>query len=132
MIVSVEFYSQKFSNIDRKKAYSKLTNWMAKHIITSKDENKDCTYKVEEIKNETLPTFKLTIYCSLDTRDEEKKFCEVCKTYHKSFFINQEYNCNSCKYKAYLNRMEEKLLIKKGYRKEKLVRKIKLSKQNKA
>lgn len=132
MIVSVEFYSKSFSNIDRKEAYRKLTNWLAKHIVTNKDENRESTFKIEELKGELIPTFKLTVYCSLETKDEENKFCEVCKTYHKSFFINQEYNCNACKHKAFIQRMDEKLSIKKGYRREKLARKIKLSKQNKA
>lgn len=128
MLVSIEFYSQKFSNIDKKKAYSKATNWLAKYIVTSKDENIECTFKIEELKNEPLPTFKVVIYCSLNTVDEENKFCEVCKTYHKSFFINQDYNCSSCKHKAFIRRMDEKLTIKRGYRKEKLIRKIKTSK----
>lgn len=128
MLVSIEFYSQKFSNIDKKKAYSKATNWLAKYIVTSKDENVESTFKIEEIKNENLPAFKVTVYCSLNTDDEEDKFCEVCKTYHKSFFINQEYNCNACRHKTFIRRMKEKLAIKKSYRKERLLRKIKISK----
>lgn len=119
MMVSIAFYSRKFEGETRKKAYFKAMNWVAKNIV-HKDENKETTFQVEEIKGLVFPSYKVTLYCSLPSTDEESKFCDSCKSYHKSFFINQEYNCSSCKHKAFVKRMDDRLKIKKSYRVEKL------------
>ena len=124
MNISTTFYNKTFAHEDKKEAYKRATNWIAKYIVTSRDDNKETIFKIEEIKNTAVPTFKVILMCSLETKDEEDSFCESCKSYHKAFFINQEYNCNACKYKAFLNRMSDKLSVKMNYRRDKLKHKL--------
>jgi hypothetical protein len=119
MIISAAYHTRSFSNESRKDAYNKAMNWLAKNVIT-KPENQGISFKVEEVKPADVPTFKLTLMCELDVTEEERKYCEICKSFHRSFFINEEFNCSACKHKAYLKRIEERISIRKSYKKEKL------------
>lgn len=119
MLISISFYSKTFEDSDKQIAYNKATKWIQKNVIT-KDENKETTFKMEENPDTVLPSYKVTLFCSLPTAEEENRFCDACKVYHKSFFINQEYNCSACRHKAFLHRMDERLRVKRSFRKEKL------------
>ncbi len=114
-----KFFSLEFEDDDKKKAFRKATNWIAKNVMSKSDDDK-ITYRIEFLKGKIKHTFKVHLYCSLDITEEQNRFCEVCKKYHKSFFINQEYNCNACKVKAYHSRVDERMSIVRTYRKEKI------------
>lgn len=120
MLLSIALFSKTFEGKTKKEAYFKAMNWVAKNIVHKQDENKETSFKVEELKGLVFPSYKITLFCSLNTAEEENRFCENCKKYHKSFFINQDYNCSSCKHKAFMVRMHERLKVKRSYRRDKL------------
>lgn len=118
MKVAVKFYEQQFSDKASKKAYLNACKWIAVNVI-NKVEVGETTYTITKI-NADLPTFKLELYGLLDSNNIDSQFCEACKQFHRSFFVNQEYNCNVCKMKAYLDTIKQKVSIKRSYRKERL------------
>jgi len=111
-----KFYTQEFSAPTRKEAYWKACKWIAKYIV-SKDKLKDSFIKIWTNENDSVI---IDIYAGLEEDKFMKEFCERCKQFHKSFFINQEYNCSTCKVKAYKDQMDQKLLTKKVYRQQRL------------
>lgn len=75
------------------------------------------TINIVKNKDETV-TFN--VFTNLNMNALQKDFCKICKDFHCSFFINEEYNCNRCNLKSYLARLKEKLNVSKGYYKSKL------------
>lgn len=120
MRIVVPFFSKTFSAESKKKAYEKTYKWIATNIVKGKDEIGETLTKIEEDESFDFPTFKLTLYCMLDEKEDRNKFCNVCKAHHKSFFVNQDYNCSSCNVMTYVQRLDKKLSIKRQYRKERL------------
>ena len=72
------------------------------------------TWDVVRVEGD-LPTFRLTLYYKFDDTDFMKQTCEACKQFHKSFFINENFNCNRCNKVGYEKRIEQKLLIGAEY-----------------
>ena len=121
MNVSTKFFEKRFSDFDSKDAYLKLCKWLAQNVISKEVEiGKEVTFGVFKVEGADFPTFKLELYCSLNETDLRNGFCERCKEFHKSFYINQEYNCNACKVMAYMDQVKLKLSSKRSYRKERL------------
>lgn len=107
-----------FKGATTKEAYLTAVKWYASNII-ARDELHEI--QVEFIKGINQVTLKL--YAVLQEQVVRENHCEICKEMHKSFFVNEATNCNSCKMLAYQKRLEQKMSVKSQYYKE-LLRKI--------
>ena len=124
MKISIPYFAKKFTAESKKEAYIAVMKWMANNVISSQDEVSETQFSIIEEKGYDLPTYKLTLFCMLDENEHKNKFCDICKKYHKSFFINQDYNCSKCNMVTYRARVEETLMVKRSYRKERLKYKL--------
>ena len=117
MKLTVKFFQAIFTGEDTKTAYLECCRWLAENIIGKvKVEMGEILHSVTRVKDADLPTFKLELYSTLEESDFRKDFCASCKEYHKTFFLNQQYNCDACNMTAYRLQIEGKLRILKGYR----------------
>ncbi len=114
MLMSIPITRKSFFAETSKKAYIKANKWVAINILN-----------VEELKDSTINFIKvdegqidIVVYTTLDMADEKSKFCKICKDYHKSFFINEEYNCKRCNCITFLKKTQSRLKIRKSYKKE--------------
>lgn len=115
------FYERDFVHKTKyKAAYLKACKWIAKNIMSKQVEIGETYWKIEKVADTDCPTCHLELYAALDTKDTERIFCDACKDFHCKFYINEEYNCNSCKMKAFKKQHESKLKTKQQYRKERL------------
>ena len=116
MIYIQKFYERDFKDEDPKKAYLKASKFVASNIISkgSKVEVSKVTWDVVRVEGD-LPTFRLTLYYKFDDTDFMKQTCDSCKQFHKSFFINENFNCNRCNKVGYEKNIEQKLLIGTEY-----------------
>lgn len=99
-----------------KEAYLKGCKQLAKYMASKKYTN--LTFKIErtEIKGE----FIFTMFTNIDLREEQRKFCHLCKEYHCSFYVNEEYNCSRCNLKNFLSRARSKTEISKNFYKKEM------------
>lgn len=118
MNLSKKIFEKDFVGSNTKNAYLKACKWVAQKII-GKVEVGETLWSIEKVEA-SLPTFKLELHIMLDAKKTEKSFCERCKEMHKSFFINENYNCNRCNMKAFNKELDLKLKIKEGHRKNQL------------
>ena len=116
MIYIQKFYEREFKDEDPKKAYLKASKFVASNIISkgSKVEVSKVTWDVVRVERD-LPTFRLTLYYKFDDTDFMKQTCDACKQFHKSFFINENFNCDRCNKVGYEKNIEQKLLIGTDY-----------------
>ena len=116
-----KFYERAFRDEDPKKAYLKASKSVASNIISkgSKVEVSKVTWDVVRVEGD-LPTFRLTLYYKFDDTEFMKQTCEACKQFHKSFFINENFNCSRCNKVGYEKNIEQKLLIGAEHFKKKL------------
>ena len=112
-----QFYKRKFRANDSKEAYLRLCKFVATNIISkaSKVEASKVLWDVERLDEEDLPTFQLTLYYKFDDTEFMKQTCEACKHFHKSFFINENFNCNRCNKVGYEKNLNQKLMIGSEY-----------------
>ena len=117
----IKFYEKDFVNLqgNLKSAYLKACKWVSSRIV-SKEYNNRVTWNISKVSETTI---KLTVYAILDISGEKDKFCKICKDFHSSFFINEFYNCNTCKLDSFIKRMDDKNKIVKGAFEEKIKRK---------
>ena len=106
MKLSIKVFEKTFSDEVSKKAYLKACKWIAKHLV----EVSNIQYEIKKVKNADLPTFRLTIYRVFDTKNFDNEFCASCKEFHKTFYINQDYDCNWCRVTAYKNQLNRKII----------------------
>ncbi len=111
---------KEFSDDESKEAYLKACKWVAVNIVSKVEAGPDTFWNITRKKDTSLPTFVLEVHTMIDSADHEKSFCGACKEFHKSFFINEAYNCNSCKFLAFTKQVEQRLSIKKQHRKDKM------------
>ena len=111
-----KFYEREFRDEDPKKAYLKASKFVASNIISkgSKVEVSQVTWDVVRVDGD-LPTFRLTLYYKFDDTKFMEQTCEACKQFHKSFFINENFNCNRCNKVGYEKNIEQKLMIGADY-----------------
>ena len=111
-----KFYEREFRDEDPKKAYLKASKFVASSIISkgSKVEVSKVTWDVVRVDGD-LPTFRLTLYYKFDDTKFMEQTCEACKQFHKSFFINENFNCNRCNKVGYEKNIEQKLMIGADY-----------------
>lgn len=118
-----KFYERKFIAEDTKTAYLKACKFVASNIVSegSKVEADKVTWKVEKVNSDDgLPTFMLTLFYTFDDVEFMEKTCNACKEFHKSFFINENFNCDRCNKVGYAKNIQNKLLIGSEYFKKKL------------
>jgi len=121
ILYAEEFASRKFNGRTMKDAYLKAVKWYASNVL-AKDELRSVQVRYEKIHDEQSPTIILHLYASLIEEELRSAHCEICKESHKSFFISEETNCAWCKIKAYQNRCDQHIDIKKSYYKQVLER----------
>ena len=112
MNASVKIKSFTITSSDISKAYANGCKKIAK---ISKD--KRITFNVEII-NET--TIKFNLYTNIDMNGMQRDFCKMCKEFHCSFYINEEYNCNRCNLKSFISRLAHTANVSKAYYKSRL------------
>lgn len=123
MICIKPFYEREFKAKKSKDAYLKACKFVASNIISasSKVEVSKVTWDVVRVSNDDdLPTFRLTLYYKFDDTQFMKQTCEACKEFHKSFFINENYNCNRCNKVGYEKNVDQKLMIGSEYLRKQL------------
>jgi len=114
-----KFHSEQFVGDSHKEAFQKATKWVALNI-TAKHDSEDLLVKILKDKEASLPTITVEIYAEYDDKDWKHSFCTACKDFHKSFYINQQFNCSRCNMVAYRDSIHQKQLIKTKYKKQKL------------
>ena len=119
MLYTVKFYEKEFRSSNRKDAYLKACKWVAQNVMAKETEIGETIWKIAEVKPD-YPVFKLELYCTIDSDEHNSKFCDLCKKFHTAFYVNEEYNCDRCNKKVFEERMNEMLIIKRQYRKERL------------
>lgn len=99
-----------------KEAYIKGCKQLAKFMASKKYKN--LTFKIErtEVENE----FIFTMYTNIDLSEEQRKFCKLCKEYHCSFYVNEEYNCARCNLRTFLSRARSLAEVSKNYYKKEM------------
>lgn len=119
MKLTIKFWEEKFEHENSKEAYLSACKWAATNIV-NKVEIGDTFWRIIKVEGASLPTFKLELFCLIDEGAHRKEFCDRCKEFHHSFFVNQFYNCNSCNMITYSKSLEKRLNIKKQFRKERI------------
>lgn len=114
MLYIEKFYEREFKAKDSKDAYLKACKFVAGNVVSksSKVEVTKVTWDVVRVENGSdLPTFRLTLYYKFDDTQFMQQSCDACKQFHKSFFINENYNCSRCNKIGYENNIKQKLII---------------------
>lgn len=110
MLYSMKIKSFVFSGYNKKDVYLKGCKKLAKFIANPKYKN--ITLKVEEKDNNV---FIFTLFSSIDIGREVSEYCKMCKNFHCSFYVNEEYNCSRCNLKNCMKRIKEKVGVSKMY-----------------
>ena len=119
MLIIEKFYERDFKAKKAKNAYMKACRFVAANVM-SKGSKVEASKVVWDIKRENedsddLPTFRLTLYYKFDDKEHMERTCNSCKEFHKSFFINENYNCSRCNKVGYQKSIREKLSIATEY-----------------
>lgn len=113
MLITLKILSKEFkvTNNDTKKAYLNVCKWIATKVIPVGDDNIQYNIKKVIDKQTGNCSFILDLYCSLEETKEKGKYCDICEERHTLFYLNSNYECNTCKMLPYRKRMDEKLKI---------------------
>lgn len=121
MQMIVKIYQKTFTSTESSKsAYLEACRWVSNNVMANEDELGEVTWKIKRVKSEDLPTFKLELFAHIESEDTTKNFCHKCKEFHNLFYINDDVNCSRCNYMAFQKQINEKLLVKKHYKRERL------------
>ena len=117
MIYIQKFYEREFKAEDAKRAYLKASKFVASNIISkgSKVEVSKVTWDIQRVDDGDLPTFRLTLYYKFDDTEFMKRTCDACKGFHKSFYINENFNCDRCNKVGYEKNIQQTLLTGASY-----------------
>lgn len=110
MLYSMKIKSIEFNGVTKQDAYLKGCKKLAKFIASPKYDN--ITVKVEK-GSET--SFIFTLFASIDIGKEVSQYCKMCKEFHCSFYVNEEYNCARCNLKNCMQRIKGKAGVSKLY-----------------
>lgn len=116
MLYTIKLLSKEIKAPTNKEAYMIGT----RIALEMKSKTPDILWDMIKKDSEELKIVVLNIYMIFDSNKTKEIHCNACKEFHKSFFINQEYNCHTCKLNAYSNRIKSELKTKKYYYKKKL------------
>lgn len=97
---------------NEKDAYIKGCKKVAKYVASKKYTK--FSMMVDRVAN-TQNTFLFTLYTNLDLNQEMAHYCKMCKDFHCSFYVNEEYNCSRCNLKNFMDRMKEKAKTSKNF-----------------
>lgn len=100
---------------DKKEAYIKGFKKAAKYIASPNYKNISC--KIESVDD---VSFLFELYVNIDISEELSHFCKMCKIYHASFFVNEDYNCSRCNLKTFMDRTKKKANVSKKFYEEKM------------
>lgn len=115
MLTSVKLCSFKVFGTNFENAFFKSNNKIKK-LLDLKTDVSFFTFKVSKI-DEKENSLKWDIYINISTDKDDESFCKACKEFHSSFYVNDQYSCNSCKFNSYKKRIKEKERnIKKIYK----------------
>lgn len=76
---------------------------------------KDPKISINIEKMDDGKSVKFNVFVSLNANESISNFCKVCKEFHCSFYINEEYNCARCNLKSFMKRMKQQLNTSKSY-----------------
>lgn len=124
MNISLPYFNKEFSADTNKLAYLKVCKWVAKYVLSNDKSTKDLKETFWKVEHIGEGRYRLILYCTIDFRERENKFCEACQNYHKRFYYNEDRDCSRCNYKAFKARAREHLSIKRTYRKELINKKL--------
>lgn len=110
---------KRFSGQTIKETKVKALKWLGKYVMC-KDELQDLTFSFTEEDKQQFPTIVLTIFVSIDSKEVMARHCEICHEFHKSFFINEQCNCDECKSLSMQHRMQNMIRVKKTCYSQKL------------
>ena len=114
MLYSVKIKSLKFTGVSKQEAYLKGCKKLAKFIVNPEN----VTVKIDN-DPEDNNSIIFTLFASIALNSEISDYCKMCKEFHCSFYVNEEYNCNTCNLKNCMNRTKQKASITKLYYKHK-------------
>lgn len=115
MLVSYKILSYTFTANSEKEAYLKGCKYIAKYVASKKYKN--ISFNINRVGDESN-SFVFILYTNIDIKENQKRFCFLCRKMHKSFFINEEYNCSRCNLRTFLNRIKQQADISKTFYKE--------------
>lgn len=119
---SEEFFKKSFSADDMKSAYLSAVKWYSTNVLSKAEFVNVHVQFVKEDKTE-FPTITIHLFAVQDgEKDVMAHHCNCCREMHKSFFINEDTNCNRCSALGFQKRLEQKINIKQNYYKELLGR----------
>jgi len=111
----VKILEKEFSAESNKKAYLKACKWLAINVLNKIEIIGDLTYGFKKVETDGFPTFTLEIYGVFDDDKLQKSFCRKCQEFHHAFFINQQYNCNSCNMIALREQKKKELRVRRQF-----------------
>lgn len=104
---------KRFSGESLSEAKVKALKWIGKNVMCRKEAHDIMYYFEEDKENENC--IVVTLFVSLDEAEVMSKHCTICKEFHKLFYINENINCNECRARAFHDRMNETLKVKKSF-----------------
>ena len=122
MLLAKQIHKQSFKGESSKEAYLRACKWVATNIVSKEVELSDVFWRIEkapEVPSE-LPTVDLILFTTINESEDNKRFCDICKEFHKSFFINENFNCDRCNKESYRSRIRKRLESKSTFKKERL------------
>lgn len=105
---------------NKKQAYLNGCKRIAKFVAN--DKYKNISFSVEK-NSERDNSFIFTLFTNIDLSQDRSKFCKMCKEFHTSFYINEEYNCSRCNLATFLAREKQKAEISKNFYKKSMKKK---------
>lgn len=94
-----------------KEAYLKGCKDLAKYMASKEYQN--ISFKIE--RGVEPGTFIFTMFTNIDLSEEQRAYCKLCREFHCSFYVNEEYNCSRCNLKTFLKRAQSKAKISKNF-----------------
>lgn len=120
MKISTTIVTKEFSHAVSKEAYLMACRWMAEHVVSKVETAPDVYFNIIKKPGASLPTFILEVTTMLDVEEHQEKFCQSCREFNSAFFMNKTVDCNACKYNAFTKQVDQRLTIKKQFKKERM------------
>ncbi len=110
------FFQKSFVDDDLKKAYLKCCKYVSTNII-HKNKADRYVWNMQKVSDIVI---QLTVYFLIDATETKNNACKACKEFHCSFYINEQYNCNSCNLEAFFEQLKQRGKIGTAYHKQTL------------
>lgn len=93
----------------------KAVKWYASNVLAKNELHNVC---VEYEKDKQSPIVTIHLYVTMEEAEVRQSHCEICREFHKSFFINEAENCNSCSVSGYQKRLDQRIKVKQEFYRE--------------